>query len=69
MPQRESMLILEKPTLTLNTKRAAYVPIPVISALVSTDSSVGQIPTKYPLSSVFWMGLVPIKYSLSSVFW
>ena len=33
------------------------------------DSSVDQIPTKYLLSSVFWMGLVPIKYLLSSVFW
>jgi hypothetical protein len=47
------MLVLEKPTSTLNTKRAAYAPIPVIFALVSTDSSVDQIPTKYPLSSVF----------------
>ena len=69
MPQRESMLVLEKPVSTLNTKRAAYVPIPVISTFISTDSSVDQIPTKYPLSSVFWMGLIPIKYSLSFVFW
>uniref|UniRef100_A0A2N9FMF5 Uncharacterized protein n=1 Tax=Fagus sylvatica TaxID=28930 RepID=A0A2N9FMF5_FAGSY len=53
MPQRESMLVLEKPVSTLNTKRAAYAPIPVISAFVSTNSSVDQIPTKYPLSSVF----------------
>ena len=69
MPQRDSMLVLEKPTSTLNTKRVAYAPIPVIFALVSIDSSVDQIPTKYPLSSVFWMGLVPIKYSLFSIFW
>ena len=51
------MLVLEKPVSTLNTKRAAYAPIPVISAFISMDSSVDQIPTKYLLSSVFWMGL------------
>jgi hypothetical protein len=47
------MLVLGKPTSMLNTKRAACAPIPVISALVSTDSSVGLIATKYSLSSVF----------------
>ena len=53
MPQRESMLVLEKPISLLNTKRVAGAPIPVISALVSTNSSVGLTPTKYSLSSAF----------------
>ena len=46
---------LEKPTSLLNTKRVTCAPIPVISALVITNSSVGLIPTKYSLSSAFWM--------------
>lgn len=41
MPQRESMLVLENPTSLLNTNRVAGAPIPVISAVVSTNSSVG----------------------------
>ena len=46
---------LEKPTSLLNTKRVTCAPILVISALVSTDSSVGLTPAKYSLSSAFWM--------------
>ena len=46
---------LEKPTSLLNTKRVTCAPIPVISTLVSTDSSVGLTPTKYSLSSSFWI--------------
>ena len=57
MPQRESMLVLEKPTSMLNTKRVTCTPVPVISAFVSICSNVGLIATKYPLSSAFWMSL------------
>ena len=50
--------LLENPTSLLNTKRVTCAPIPVISALVSTNSSVGLTPTKYSLSFVFWMSLI-----------
>ena len=46
---------LEKPTSFLNTKKVTYAPIPVISMFVNIDSSAGLIPTKYSLSSAFWM--------------
>ena len=39
----------------LNTKRVTCAAIPVIFVFVSTGFSVGLIPTKYSLSSAFWM--------------
>ena len=62
---------LEKPTSLLNTKRVACAPIPVISALVSTNSSVGLTLTKYSLSSAFWMSpirkIIPLTLALPAL--